>query len=165
MTAPAPVHAPLPVALTRCQDYTEPTLSRQTGAALDAARLTEHISLRGARVLVKPNLLQAKALACTTPAVVAAACAWLMDQGARVTVADAPGFGRAAAVARAVGLEAALKPLGLAVRPLETPGPQPCSPAPPRPTAAPRASASPAWPWKATPSSPCPGSRPTARCS
>ncbi|SDF15547.1 DUF362 domain-containing protein [Desulfovibrio legallii] len=123
MTAPAPVHAPLPVALTRCQDYTEPTLSRQTGAALDAARLTEHISLRGARVLVKPNLLQAKALACTTPAVVAAACAWLMDQGARVTVADAPGFGRAAAVARAVGLEAALKPLGLAVRPLETPVP------------------------------------------
>ena len=117
------VPAQTPVALARCPDYAAPTLPRQVGATLDAACLAERLSLRGARVLVKPNLLQARPLACSTPAVVAAACAWLLDQGALVRVADAPGFGRAAGVARAVGLEAALKPLGLHVRQLDDPVP------------------------------------------
>ena len=73
-------------------------------------------SLRGLRVLVKPNLLRAVPLACADPLVTAAACAWLLGQGASVTVADSPGFGTARGVAAAIGLEAALKPLGLAVR-------------------------------------------------
>lgn len=79
-------------------------------------------SLRGLRVLVKPNLLRAVPLACADPLVTAAACAWLLGQGASVTVADSPGFGTARGVAAAIGLEAALKPLGLAVRPF-TAGP------------------------------------------
>lgn len=79
-------------------------------------------SLRGLRVLVKPNLLRAVPLACADPLVTAAACAWLLGQGASVTVADSPGFGTARGVAAVIGLEAALKPLGLAVRPF-TAGP------------------------------------------
>lgn len=46
---------------------------------------------------------------------------WLLDHGARVEVADSPGFGSAEAVARAVGLAQELKTLGLAVRSLNRP--------------------------------------------
>lgn len=113
---PATPPASLPVALLQQADYENPGLGRAVGEIMDAARLTELCPLRpGARVLVKPNLLLAKPLACSSPHVVAAVCAWLMDHGARVRVADSPGFGRAASVARAVGLEAALRPLGLEV--------------------------------------------------
>ena len=72
-------------------------------------------SLCGKTVLVKPNLLRNNPLACTHPAVVATTCSWLLDQGARVQVADSPGFGTAKSVAAAIGLETALKPLGLNV--------------------------------------------------
>ena len=107
---------PLPVALLRHDAYTAPALRTAVGQVMDAARLTEYYPLRpGARVLVKPNLLMAKHLACTSPEVVAAVCAWIMDHGAKVRVADSPGFGRAVSVARAVGLEAALRPMGLEV--------------------------------------------------
>lgn len=113
---------PVPVALARCADYDAPgsgrNVFRVVGEVLDASGL--RVS-RGARVLVKPNLVTARALACTDPTVTAAACAWLLDLGAAVTVGDSPGFGRAAAVARTVGLERALKPLGLAVRALDKP--------------------------------------------
>ena len=106
----------LPVALLRHDSYAAPALRNAVGQVMDAACLTEYYPLRpGARVLVKPNLLLAKPLACATPGVVAAVCAWIMDHGAKVRVADSPGFGRAVTVARAVGLEEALRPLGLEV--------------------------------------------------
>ena len=106
----------LPVALLCHDAYTAPALRTAVGQVMDAARLTEYYPLRpGTRVLVKPNLLMAKHLACTSPEVVAAVCAWIVDHGAKVRVADSPGFGRAVTVARAVGLEEALRPLGLEV--------------------------------------------------
>jgi uncharacterized protein (DUF362 family) len=106
----------LPVALLCHDAYTAPALRTAVGQVMDAARLTEYCPLRpGTRVLVKPNLLMAKHLACTSPEVVAAVCAWIVDHGAKVRVADSPGFGRAVTVARAVGLEEALRPLGLEV--------------------------------------------------
>ena len=79
--------------------------------------------LRSAHVLVKPNLLTATPLACTSPVVVAAVCRWLLDQGARVRVGDSPGFGTATAVARQTGVEEALRPLGLRVESLADPRP------------------------------------------
>lgn len=116
----------LPVALLRHDTYTAPALRTAVGQVMDAARLAEYAPLRsGARVLVKPNLLMAKQLACTSPEVVAAVCAWIMDHGAKVRVADSPGFGRAASVARAVGLEEALRPLGLAVEEIGPAAPLP----------------------------------------
>ena len=74
-------------------------------------------------MLVKPNLLTATPLACTSPVVVAAVCRWLLDQGARVRVGDSPGFGTATAVARQTGLAEALRPLGLRVEALSAPRP------------------------------------------
>lgn len=67
----------------------------------------------GTRILVKPNLLTAVPLACTNPAVVAAACEWLLDHSAKLVIADSPAFGSAQAVAKAIGMADALKPLGL----------------------------------------------------
>lgn len=113
-------HAVIPVALLHCPDYAAPDLGRIAAQALEAGEV--RVSA-GARVLVKPNLVTAQALACTDPRVVAAACAWLLDQGARVQVADSPGFGSAASVARAVGLAQELKALGLAVGSLDRPVP------------------------------------------
>ena len=115
-TLPHMPQGELSVALLRHDAYTAPALRTAVGQVMDAARLTEYYPLRpGARVLVKPNLLMAKHLACTSSEVVAAVCAWIMDHGAKVRVADSPGFGRAVTVARAVGLEAALRPMGLEV--------------------------------------------------
>lgn len=110
--------AAVPVALRRCGSYDAPLAREAVAQALEASGL---MVSRGLRVLVKPNLLMPKLLACTHPQVVAAACAWLLERGARVEVADSPGFGRAAAVARAIGLEDALRPLGLAVAPADRP--------------------------------------------
>ena len=111
MQARAPA---VPVALVRCEEYAEPAVREAVFRALDASGI--HVR-PGARVLVKPNLLMAKALACTHPLVVAGACVWLLERGCRVEVADSPGFGRARAVAQAIGLTDALRPLGLAVAP------------------------------------------------
>lgn len=108
------------VALAACAGYDASV--RAVGAALDASGWNPG---RGVAVLVKPNLLRAVPLACAHPGVVAAACAWLMDRGARVRVADSPGFGTAAGVARAVGLADALRPLGLTVSALDDPVPVP----------------------------------------
>lgn len=103
----------IPLSLLSCPDAR--AVADRTWHALEQAGPGHIRSLRGARVLVKPNLLTATPLACTSPEVTTAACAWLLDQGARVTVLDSPGFGRAESVARAIGLAEKLRPLGLAV--------------------------------------------------
>ncbi len=101
------------VLLERCASEAE--AARLVPGLLDEAGLWPGLELRGLRVLVKPNLLRATPLACTSPAVTAAACRWLLDQGVRPVVADSPGFGSAAGVAGAIGLTEALAPLGLKV--------------------------------------------------
>lgn len=104
----------IPVLLERCPSEADiPALVPQL---LDEAGIAGS-GLSGLRVLVKPNLLRAIPLACTSPAVVVAACAWLKDQGASVLVADSPGFGTTLGVAATIGLTEALRPLGLRVQP------------------------------------------------
>ena len=111
------------VALAPCPSYAEPALGQTVFQVLEASNLRLTRRLAGLNVLVKPNLLTATPLACTSPGVVAAACRWLHDQGARLRVADSPGFGRARNVARRIGLTEALRPLGLAVEELNDPQP------------------------------------------
>ena len=108
------------VALARCphENETPAVLPDLLDACAEEASLRD---LYGKRVLLKPNLVTARPLACTSPAVVASACRWLLDQGARVRVADSPGFGTASAVARKIGLTDALAPLGLRVEALDAP--------------------------------------------
>ncbi|MEG2173176.1 MAG: DUF362 domain-containing protein [Desulfovibrionaceae bacterium] len=107
---------PFPVALHACADYQPERVDLAIFGCLDACGWAPPY---GCRVLVKPNLLRADALTCTHPYIVRAACQWLLDHHAQVTVADSPGFGTAAHVARSIGLSAALKPLGLSVASLE----------------------------------------------
>ncbi|MCR5260156.1 MAG: DUF362 domain-containing protein [Desulfovibrio sp.] len=104
----------IPVALERCQSLDE--ACARLPPVLAEASLWGGRSLHGLRVLVKPNLLRAVSLACTSPAIVVSVCAWLQSCGARVMVADSPGFGTAQGVAGSIGLDSALKPLGLAVQ-------------------------------------------------
>lgn len=97
------------VALNRIRDYADPFLEEMVGQTLAAAWQPA----RGTRILVKPNLLMAHELACTSPKIVAAVCKWLLEQGAMINVCDSPAFGTAPHVAKAIGLADALKPLGL----------------------------------------------------
>ena len=111
------------VALQRLSPADSGAVAQALPLLLDRAGLASSFSLRSAHVLVKPNLLTATPLACTSPVVVASVCRWLLDQGARVRVGDSPGFGTATAVARQTGLEEALRPLGLRVESLADPRP------------------------------------------
>lgn len=115
---PAPLT--IPVALARQPDYASAGLAQGIDALFAACSFAPG---RGARVLVKPNLVSAARgpLACSEPAVVAAACAWLLDHGAKPWVGDSPAFGTARSVGRAIGLAAALAPLGVPLRGLGRP--------------------------------------------
>lgn len=108
----------IPVALAHCHTYAGQEFDSTLGQVLDQGCQRP---APGTRILVKPNLVAARPLACTSPAVVAGVCAWLLDHGAKVTVADSPGIGRGQSVARAIGLDAALSPLGLTVNDLDDP--------------------------------------------
>jgi len=112
----------IPVAIARILEYESTLLDAATALVLDEAGGAPR---PGDRVLVKPNLVTASnARHCTThPLVVRAACLWLLDHGARVTVADSPAFGPASRVARASGLAKALAPLGIKARSLGRPAP------------------------------------------
>ena len=102
------------VVLERCPSLA--AAGRVLPLMLEEALLWGSRNLHGLRVLVKPILLRAVPLACTSPAVAAAVCGWLKDCGASVAVADSPGFGTVHGVARRIGLDEALRPLGLAVQ-------------------------------------------------
>ncbi|WP_319584283.1 DUF362 domain-containing protein [uncultured Pseudodesulfovibrio sp.] len=112
------------VAILRVPEYRP----EQLATAVD--RLLQTIGFApapGDRVLVKPNLVNgSNAANCTThPQVVRAACAWLLDHGAKVSVGDSPAFGPASSVARASGLETALADLDLKTISLAHPTPLP----------------------------------------
>jgi uncharacterized protein (DUF362 family) len=101
----------IPVALARCTDYQSPALPEAVGSLLKTIGCQPG---RGSKVLVKPNLLAARPpdfLPCTHPLVVRAACQYLLELGARVTVGDSPTFGEGLKNARKIGLEKALADL------------------------------------------------------
>lgn len=102
----------IPVALAKCADYAQPGLARLVGDLLDA---TAFQAASGSRILVKPNLLCAKPLACASPQIVAAVCQWLLDRNCKIRISDSPAFGSPQKVARQIGLEDVLRPLGLRV--------------------------------------------------
>lgn len=107
-----------PVALNTCKDYSSHSLGKVVPDVLEACDWKPNFA---ARILVKPNLIRAHALSCTHPEVVGAACSWLLDHGARLTIADSPGFGKARAIADHIGLSEKLRPLGLTVCSLNAP--------------------------------------------
>ncbi len=106
------------VAIARMLEYESTLLESATALILEEAGLRPAV---GQRILVKPNLVAPGNArhCCTNPLVVRAACAYLLDRGARVTVADSPAFGPASHVARAFGLAKAVGELGLKVQSLK----------------------------------------------
>ena len=96
---------------------------RLAGDVEKLVRAAELPFTRGCKVLVKPNLLTGVPLACTHPAIVAAVCEILLERGCKVEVADSPGFGSVKGVAKIIGLEKALAPLGLKILPMDRPVP------------------------------------------
>ena len=73
--------------------------------------------ISGARVLIKPNFvaLRGAPLCCTDAAVIAAAAAYCVENGAHAVVGDSPAFGTALAIAEAIGLPELLRPLGVPI--------------------------------------------------
>lgn len=110
----------IPVALLRQPDYDPAALRRAVDRLFSAL---PRLSLTGAAVLVKPNLVSRTnaRLSCTRPEVVRAVCEHLLDHGARPSIADSPAFGSAERVAAAAGYPEALAGLGLRVASLKRP--------------------------------------------
>ncbi|MGL1861615.1 MAG: DUF362 domain-containing protein [Pseudodesulfovibrio sp.] len=106
------------VAIARILEYESTLLDSATALILEEAGLKPTF---GQHVLVKPNLVApSNTRNCTThPLVVRAACVYLLDCGARVTVADSPAFGPASNVAKQSGLGEAMAKLGLKVKSLK----------------------------------------------
>ncbi len=104
----------IPVHFARVPAYDSPELMQTVAGLLSAAGFRP---ARGTRVLVKPNLVAPRRarLSCTHPAVVRAACVYLLDCGATVAVGDSPAFGTARIVARLCGLTEALRGLPVPV--------------------------------------------------
>lgn len=100
---------PIPVCLASCRSYNREALKASLDLVLRAAGLAPR---SGTLVLLKPNLVSAGSgpahLACTSPAVVAAAAEWCLDHGAKVRVGDSPAFGSGRSVMRACGMLDAL---------------------------------------------------------
>ncbi len=105
---------PLPVFLRHIPDYNDPRLDKTVAGLLHAAGLRPS---PGTRVLVKPNLVTPKnpSLACTRPEIVRAACLYLLDCRAVVTVGDSPAFGTCRIAARTAGLTKALADLPVVI--------------------------------------------------
>ncbi len=89
------------VFLKAVDSYNNPYFDKIIAESLEAIDFKPSTSTK---VLVKPNLLCAKPLACSSPQIVSSACKYLLDCGCQVEVADSPGFGHAPAVAKAVGI-------------------------------------------------------------
>jgi uncharacterized protein (DUF362 family) len=75
------------------------------------SQYTFQTTLRGAVVLLKPNLisLTAPPLGCTNKEFVAAAAEWFLAQGARVKLGDSPAFGSVTGICRKQGIAEALQ--------------------------------------------------------
>ncbi len=101
------------VSLVRCASYASPGLDRALAEAIEAAGGLE---VRGASVLVKPNLLNANGperAVSTQPEMVAAMVRWLLAAGAdRVLVGDSPAFQPQDLVGRKSGVKEAAEATG-----------------------------------------------------
>lgn len=74
-------------------------------------------SLRGAKVLIKPNLIspQRQGLPCTHPQFLLALTDWLQNSGACVEIGDSPAFGKAASVLGKLHIDSELAKRGVKI--------------------------------------------------
>ena len=88
-----------------------------------ATHLRFAANLRGASVMLKPNLISSRAskLACTEARFVRGVAEWFADHGATLAVGDSPSFGSAAQVVKKMGIGAELEGLEVKVVEFKTP--------------------------------------------
>ncbi len=113
------------VSIQKCQTYDPDLVRRALAAALEpVGGMAAYVS-RGDRVLLKPNLLAARAVekhVCTHPELVLAAAEAALDAGAeKVFVGDSPGFGTSLGVLRKLGLADPMAERGIEVCPFDSP--------------------------------------------
>ncbi len=98
----------IPVALKGVGSYDRKLLDAVMDEMISTLPLPD---VSGASVLLKPNLVSASALACSQPAMVAAAARWFVDHGSRVSIGDSPAFGGGRKVMEKCGIAAAVSGL------------------------------------------------------
>jgi len=98
----------IPIVLESIDSYDTEKLKRFFDVASGALGFDRGLS--GATVLLKPNLISARAprLACSDGRYIRAAAEWFIDHGARVKLGDSPAFGSAAQVLQKQGITAQL---------------------------------------------------------
>jgi len=103
------------ISIVRCDDYHYPQVREAIRALLEPLGGIEAFVRPGERVLLKPNLLAAKApeAAVTThPAIVRGIAELLRDTGCRVMIGDSPGIGGFRKVAEKCGISQAARESG-----------------------------------------------------
>lgn len=111
----------LKVYLTPCQEYDSLKIASFIN---DVASHSNHFfNLRGAKVLLKPNLISSRglALSCSHPQFIAGAAIWFREQGAKVVLGDSPAFGTAHSVCQNRGIAKAIDGLGVEIIHFKTP--------------------------------------------
>ena len=96
-----------PVSIVRCADYGEENVYLAVGEAIGLQGGMKRFVKKGERILLKPNLLAAKAVSSavtTHPQVVKAVIRLVKEAGATPVVGDSPGVGSARKVADRCGL-------------------------------------------------------------
>jgi uncharacterized protein (DUF362 family) len=112
------MHRKIVVCLQKCNSYNRQILKDFFEECLQT---TSNLSLRSAKVFLKPNLLSARGgLACTHPEFLLALAELFVEYGAHVTVGDSPAFGKAASVLRALKVDGHLQRRGVAIVDFET---------------------------------------------
>jgi uncharacterized protein (DUF362 family)/ferredoxin len=104
------------VALIRCSSYGMRDVDRAVDRGIEVLGGVERFALRGETLVLKPNLLVARAAerAVTThPNVFRAVARRFVDARVEVTYGDSPGLGRPSAVARRAGFASIAEELGI----------------------------------------------------
>ncbi|WP_446010532.1 DUF362 domain-containing protein [Candidatus Electrothrix sp.] len=118
----------LSVSLTTCPSYKHQYLEPALDQILNTLAIP--VTVRSSQVLLKPNLISAKAgpLACTEGAFILAVARRFIDLGAKVSIGDSPAFGTARSVLKNLNLLTDLRQLGVQIAsfkqgdPVELPG-------------------------------------------
>ena len=103
------------VVLTRCQSYEASALGAAVDRQLELLGGLESFVKPGNKVLIKPNFIAPKPIACpaqTHPALIIEVARRLKDMGARPFVGDSPAWGSVNACAQALNLTEAPRRAG-----------------------------------------------------
>ncbi|MCK5861532.1 MAG: DUF362 domain-containing protein, partial [Candidatus Hydrogenedentes bacterium] len=105
------------VVLLRCEDYDEIRVAEVVARGVALLGGVESFTKTGERILLKPNMLVAKApdrAVTTHPSVFKAVAKLFQEAGALLSYGDSPGFGRIETVTRRTGLAAVAETMNIA---------------------------------------------------